>query len=116
MTSPDGITWTERTSASGSTWWTSVASIGPQVVAVSDTNGAPYVGMYSPDAISWTQSTLPATNNWRCVRNNLSTYVAVSDSGVGNRVMTSTDGINWASQVSAADNAWKEVVWGPGVI
>jgi len=33
--------------------------------------------------------------------------------GVGNRVMTSPNGIDWTIRVSAADNGWHSVCWSP---
>jgi hypothetical protein len=39
-------------------------------------------------------------------------FVAVANSGTGDRVMTSPDGITWTVQVSAADNAWSDVTFG----
>jgi hypothetical protein len=42
-------------------------------------------------------------------------FVAVANSGTGNRVVTSPDGITWTSRTSAADNEWCSVTWGtPG--
>jgi predicted RecA/RadA family phage recombinase len=42
-------------------------------------------------------------------------FVAVANTGTGNRVMTSPDGITWTSRASAADNAWHSVVYGDGL-
>jgi len=39
----------------------------------------------------------------------------VSNSGTGNRVMTSPDGINWTIRSSAADNDWRSVCYGNGL-
>jgi hypothetical protein len=41
--------------------------------------------------------------------------VAVADSGSGNRVMTSPDGITWTSRTSAGDNDWFSVTYGNGL-
>jgi hypothetical protein len=64
---------------------------------------------------TWTVRTAAANNNWRsiCWSAELGIFVAVSDDGSGNRVMTSPDGINWTSQTSAANNDWRYVVWSP---
>jgi hypothetical protein len=40
-------------------------------------------------------------------------FVAVADTGTGNRVMTSPNGTTWMSRTSAADNAWNSVCWAP---
>ena len=37
----------------------------------------------------------------------------MANSGTGNRVMTSPDGINWTIRTSAADNNWQSVTWSP---
>lgn len=39
-------------------------------------------------------------------------YVAVAATGTGDRVMVSSDGINWSTQQSAADNDWRSVCFG----
>jgi hypothetical protein len=43
----------------------------------------------------------------------LSIFIAVAESGSGNQIMSSPDGINWTSRTSAADNAWVSVAWAP---
>jgi hypothetical protein len=40
-------------------------------------------------------------------------FVAVANTGTGNRVMTSPDGITWTARTSAADNQWHSVTWSP---
>ena len=41
--------------------------------------------------------------------------MAVADTGTGNRVMTSPDGVTWTARTSAADNAWRGVCYGNGL-
>jgi hypothetical protein len=86
MTSPDGITWTSRTSAADNSW-NSVTYGGSTFVAVAGTGSGSRV-MTSPDGINWTVRTSAADNTWNSVAfaNNL--FVAVAQSGTGNRVMT----------------------------
>jgi hypothetical protein len=59
--------------------------------------------------------TSPNTNSWSsiCYSEELSIFVAVSSSGSGNRVMTSSNGITWTSRSSADDNDWTSVCWSP---
>lgn len=38
-------------------------------------------------------------------------FVATGQSGTGDRVMTSPDGIIWPARTSAADNQWYPVTW-----
>jgi hypothetical protein len=69
---------------------------------------------YVADA-SWLSSTSAADNNWLgiCWSPELGLFCAVADSGTGNRVMTSPDGITWTTRTSAADNSWRSVCWSP---
>ena len=89
MTSPDGITWTIRTSAADN-WWVSVTYGNGLFVAVSMTGGNNSV-MTSPDGFTWTSRTAAAANEWRSVTYANGLFVAVATNGTGNRVMTSAD-------------------------
>ncbi|WP_283471851.1 hypothetical protein [Methylosinus trichosporium] len=62
---------------------------------------------------AWLSSTTPADNNWFsvCWSPELGLFCAVGYSGVGNRVMTSPDAINWTLRTSAADIQWRSVCW-----
>ena len=65
---------------------------------------------------SWTTQVAPSTNSWTSIAwggpAGQELFVAVAQSGTGNRVMTSPDGISWTSRNSVADNRWRSVVWG----
>jgi hypothetical protein len=63
----------------------------------------------------WIIRSSAADNNWRsvCWSPELRLFCAVADTGIGNRVMTSPDGIVWTARVSAADNEWVSVCWSP---
>jgi hypothetical protein len=78
------------------------------------TSGASAVAAVS----SWTARASAADNAWRsvCWAPELSLFVATAISGVGNRVMTSPDGITWTSRTSAADNDWYTVTWAPELL
>jgi hypothetical protein len=65
--------------------------------------------------ITWTTRTSAADNAWLSVAYGNGLWVAVAETGTGNRVMTSPDGINWTSRTSAADNAWRSVAYGNGL-
>ncbi len=65
--------------------------------------------------ITWTSQTSAADNNWRSVTYANGLFVAVAQSGSGNRVMTSPDGSTWTSQTAAADNDWNSVTYGNGL-
>jgi hypothetical protein len=64
MTSPDGITWTSRTSAADNNWqsvaWSATLGL---FIAVA-TSGSPNQIMTSPDGINWTTRTAPNTNDY----------------------------------------------------
>jgi hypothetical protein len=112
MTSPDGITWTARTSASDNNWQSVTYGNGLFVaVASSGTNNRV---MSSPDGIIWTARTSAADNEWRGVTYGNGLFVAVAITGTNNRVMTSPDGITWTARTSAADNGWLSVTYGNG--
>jgi hypothetical protein len=87
MTSPDGITWTIRTSAADNDW-TSVAYGNGLFVAVASTGTANRVTT-SPDGIAWTIRTSVADNEWYAVTYGNGLFVAVATTGTANRVMNS---------------------------
>ena len=60
----------------------------------------------------WTSRTSAADNFWNSVTYGNSIFVAVAYSGIGNRVMTSPNGMTWTSRTSAADNQWLSVTYG----
>ena len=64
---------------------------------------------------AWSSHVAAAANVWNGVAFGNNLFVAVSDGGVGNRVMTSPDGSTWTSRVSAADNTWTSVAFGNGL-
>lgn len=68
----------------------------------------------APFGAEWTARPSAADNEWRSVAYGNGTFVAVSSSGVGNRVMTSPDGNTWTSRTSAADNEWRSIAFGSG--
>jgi hypothetical protein len=117
MTSPDGITWTSRSSASDN-WWTSVTYGNGLFVAVSNSGSGNRV-MTSPDGINWTSQTSATNKDWSSVTYGNGVFVAVAIGGaydLNNLVMTSTDEITWTSRTSPAINYWwKSVTFGNGV-
>ncbi len=60
----------------------------------------------------WKSRFTSINNNWTSICYGNGLYVAVGSSGTGNRVMTSTNGINWTIGTSAADNNWSSVTYG----
>jgi len=64
---------------------------------------------------TWTTRTSSSNNSWQsvCWAPELSLFCAVSITGTGDRVMTSSDGITWTSRASAVNNDWNSVCWSP---
>jgi hypothetical protein len=86
MTSPDGITWTKRTSATDNNYW-SVCYGDGLFVAIADSGIGNRV-MTSPDGITWTSKSTPADNGWHSVCYGNGLFIVVSTDGT-NRIMTS---------------------------
>ena len=103
-TSPDGVTWTTRTTP----------SIAPNDIAYNGTNlfvmvGSAGVIQTSPDGITWTARTSPQTAQaWTGVSFGNGIWTIVGNAGV---VATSPDGINWTSRTSGATVNLQEVVY-----
>jgi hypothetical protein len=64
---------------------------------------------------TWTARSSAADNDWLSVTYGNGLFVAVANTGTGNRVMTSPDGVNWTARSSAADNNWFSVTYGNGL-
>jgi hypothetical protein len=77
----------------------------PSVRAVQMARGTDTTHYYSTDAITWSAGTVPSAR-WRAVDHNKTSgrFIAVSEDG--NRMMRSTDGINWTVTVTSSTNAY----------
>jgi hypothetical protein len=99
-TSPDGITWTSRTTPTATVKqvaWSPEAGI---FVAVYVDSGTGYRAMSSPDGISWTNRLTPtstATGTYACVSwiSELQIFLVNGNINVANAGFSSRDGINW---------------------
>jgi hypothetical protein len=112
MTSPNGINWTLGYTPDQSNF-TSVCwspELG-RFVAVGNTG---LNGMTSVDGFNWGYINAPSLS-WQsvCWSPELGIFVAAASSGIGNRVMTSPDGINWTLRTTPVNNAWQSVCWSP---
>jgi hypothetical protein len=122
QTSPDGINWTSQVSVADNPWfkvcWSAEKSL---FVAVGGNFQSPWSTvciMTSPNGINWTSVNSSDTNlaAWRGVvwSKELSLFVAVAYRvSSGNKVITSSDGINWTRQTPSANNDWRTVAWSP---
>ena len=112
MTSPDGFTWTSRTSAADNNWREVVYGTPNGIglfVAVADLGTV----MTSPDGFTWTSRTSTYYDyNWYSVTYGNGLFVAVSYAG---KVMISPDGINWSLQNSPTNNNWESITYGNGL-
>ena len=68
-----------------------------------------------PPGSVWTIRQSAADNLWYSVCYGNGMFVAVANTGTGNRVMTSPNGIDWTARNAAADNSWRSVCYGNGM-
>ena len=109
-TSPLNISLTACTSYSIKIRAVNIAGSGTASAAVSV---IPLAGQRA--GTKWTEGTSAADNVWKSVTYSNGLFVAVSNTGTGNRVMTSPDGITWTTRTSAADVSWSSVTYGNGL-
>lgn len=70
----------------------------------------------TPDVTAWTSHSSPGGNGWSDIVYGNGVFVAVAESGDGQRVMTSNDGINWTLRTPIAEALqWKSVTFGSGI-
>lgn len=120
MTSPDGVTWTLRSTpaALANHVWRSVVFGNDRFVAVaSGGTGTLNRAMYSLDGITWTAATTPA-DPAGCVSvtygNGLFVAVANTSSSGIKGAMSSPDGITWTAR-STPNDSWTSVTFGNAV-
>lgn len=87
LTSPDGITWTERTFPQVRTW-IGIAWNGTVFSVISFNSN---VALTSTDGLTWTVETLPAVANWTRIIWNGTIFCAIT-SNMDDRAATSPDG------------------------
>lgn len=120
-TSPDGVSWTQRTLPTSTVW--SAICWSPQLglfCAVAGgiwaTNGsrATNFAATSPDGITWTARTLSKSSAWTgvCWSPQRGLFCAIA--GNDNTFSTSPNGITWTSRTVAAGNyPWSSICWAP---
>jgi chromosome segregation ATPase len=127
ITSPDGFNWTLRNTPDTQWWnvcWSAELGLFVAVARFNATlmDGSGNLVMTSPDGENWTPRQTPVNNNWSSVvwSPERSLFVAVSNDASGNdasgvnnnKVMTSSDGINWNLQYTPY-NRWNTLAWSP---
>ena len=106
--------WTARTTV-GDSWsciaWSPTLNIFVVLPSSGSTNS-----LVSSNGITWTTYTAPAPA-WSSIvwASGLNIFVAVATSGTGNRAATSSDGINWTSRTTPADNEWRSIAYAPSL-
>lgn len=114
-TSPDGVTWTARTSgfSTAATGFVQAVEWSPDAglfVAVNRLNQV----ATSPDGITWTQRTPGVSGDFRAVAwsPELSLFVVVGGACCTSpRLITSPDGITWTSRTTGLNSSLQDVVW-----
>lgn len=106
-TSPDGITWTQRTLPATNTW-NGLAWNGTNFCTVGSASGT--AAATSPDGITWTLRTLPGTGTWAAISWNGTVFCAVASQS-GTMAGTSPDGITWTLRTLPATATWTGIVW-----
>lgn len=101
-TSPDGITWTARTTVSAQIQY-DVAYNGTNLFVSVGDNGTIQT---SPDGITWTARTSGTTQSLRGVHFANGLWVIC---GLGGTILTSPDGITWTTQTSGTTEVLREV-------
>ncbi len=104
-TSPDGITWTQRT-MSASALWRGLAWNGSVFCTVSYGSNKSCV---STDGINWSNGTLPSTDNWTAVAWNGTVFCAIAYSSA--KAATSADGITWVARALPTNEQWTDIAW-----
>jgi hypothetical protein len=115
MTSPDGTTWTSRTTPTTG-FWSSVTYGNGLFVAVRNvTTGTTSDVMTSPDGITWTLRTTPNTGSWQNVTYGYNMFFAMSSSSTANASMVSYDGVNWSSLNTPSNGSWNGITYANGM-
>ena len=104
ITSPDSITWTERTSPI-SNILTGITYGKNMFVAVGSSGKI----ITSPDSITWTERTSPISTMFTGITYGKNMFVAVGNAG---KVITSPDSITWTIQSTPLDKDLNNVTYG----
>ena len=121
----DGVCPVDHTPAPIGTDWTPIMAPGAAVAwnAVHHYNGM-FIALASrriitsEDGIEWTERVVSSTNIWQSLAYGNGIFVALSNTGSANRLMTSPDAINWTIRDSAGVNGatvprWESICYSP---
>lgn len=106
MTSPDGVTWTPRTSDFNPQWVAWSPDLGLFVAS----RNLRTTALYSSDGITWTLSSASSGNSWGPIDWSPSQGMFVSEGGQ-HVSQYSSDGINWSANTSINGHGANDIVW-----
>ncbi len=113
-TSSNGTSWAIRSTGLSGMELTNICWSEALSMFVAVGHGAQIVR--STNGTSWTVTNVSSGNQWTsiCWSDELSLFVVVSETGIGNRVMTSPNGITWTNRnTTGKDYSWQSVCWSP---
>lgn len=117
VSTDDGATWTEYTSAEQNSWTgVSFDSANNAFVAVAS-NGTNRVMRSTDNGQTWTAYAAAGTDAYTCVTYGASDGLFAALSAVGDdnsKVMTSTDGTSWTERSVSESTDWREIGYGGG--
>ena len=107
LTSPDGVTWTQRSMPIKNRYFYGGAFGHGMFVTVGDVGKI----MSSPDGINWTAQASGSSANLASVSFLNDQFVAVGSNGA---ILTSSNGIAWTPHATASTNQWRGVTYASG--
>jgi hypothetical protein len=113
FSSPDGVTWTQRTAPYGSGPFNDVFVQGTSFIVVGSDGSGNGRAAYSSNGTSWTGAASMVSGSYQGVGGSTSMLVTVGGSG---KIATSTDGgANWTAQTSGTAFGLFDVEWNGSV-
>ena len=109
-TSPDGITWTERTTSSRVAWRSICWSQHHEAFYAFSLNNNKVA--ISSDGITWNEQTILTNNSWRtvCWSDTLQIFCGIYDT---NKIGISLNGTTWEQKGSLSNIDWSSICWSP---
>jgi hypothetical protein len=113
MTSPDGITWTLRTTSEVGAAAQNIADSGSVLVSGNRSNNS---NSTSPDGLTWTgHAALAIGGGVTGIAFGAGLFVANGPSPGPNEIWNSTDGVTWSAQSWPSGTAWEAICYSPAL-